>query len=133
MVSDLQECYQKLGFTEPPFRITPDTEFFFPGHHHLQALDHLRFGVASGGLTLLTGEVGTGKTLLCRYFLRNPPQGIRFAYLLNPDQSYVELLTSIYEDLTGHIPADRTIGSLQRVLYQVLLQLAEQGERVALD
>jgi len=131
MVTDLQECYQPLGFTEPPFRITPDTDFFFPGERHLQALDHLRFGVASGGLTLLTGEVGTGKTLLCRYFLRHPPKGIRFAYLLNPDQSYVDLLTSIYEDLTGLMPEDRTIGALQRTLLKLLLQLADKGERVA--
>jgi len=131
MLNELQECYQQLGFTQPPFRITPDTDFFFPGDHHLQALDHFRWGIASGGLTLLTGEVGTGKTLLCRYFLRYPPKGIRFAYLLNPDQSYVELLISIYEDLTGHMTEYQTIGSLQRALYRLLLQLAEQGERVA--
>ncbi len=131
MVTDLQECYQQLGFTEPPFRITPDTDFFFPGDRHLQALDHLRFGVASGGLTLLTGEVGTGKTLLCRYFLRYPPKGIRFAYLLNPDQSYVDLLISIYVDLTGLMPEDRTIGALQRTLLKLLLQLADEGQRVA--
>lgn len=128
---DLNHCYQQLGFSEAPFRITPDTDYFFPGHKHLQALDHLRFGVASGGLTMLTGEVGVGKTLLCRYLLRHPPVGVRFAYLLNPDQSYADLLTSIYQDLTGQVPDDRSIGALQRELPQVLLKLAETGERVA--
>lgn len=128
---DLRLCYQTLGFTEPPFRITPDTDFFFPGSRYLEALDHLRFGIASGSLTMLTGEVGLGKTLLCRYLLRHPPPGIRFAYLMNPDQSYRDLLTSIYQDLTGTSPADGSLGGLQRELPHLLLRLAERGERVA--
>ncbi|RMH07822.1 MAG: hypothetical protein D6704_04245 [Nitrospirae bacterium] len=128
---ELQLCYRQLGFREPPFRLTPDTDYFFPGSRYLEALDHLRFGVASGGLTLLTGEVGLGKTMLCRYLLKHPPPGIRFAYLLNPDQSYAELLVSIYQDLTSAIPEDRSISFLQRELYQLLLRLAAGGERVA--
>jgi len=127
---DLSLCYQDLGLTESPFRLTPDTDFFFPGSHHVEALNHLRFGIASGGLTLLTGEVGLGKTLLCRQLLRHPPTGIRFAYLLNPDQSYSDLLISIHEDLTGTMPEDRSLGSLQRELQKLLLRLAEEGERV---
>ncbi len=127
---DLGICYQQLGFSEPPFRLTPDTDFFFPGSRHKEALNHLRFGIASGGLTMLTGEVGLGKTLLCRHLLRHPPQGVRFAYLLNPDQSYGDLLISIYEDLTGAIPEDRSLGAVQRELPRVLLKLAEAGERV---
>jgi general secretion pathway protein A len=127
---DLSLCYQELGFTEPPFRLTPDTDFFFPGSHHVEALNHLRFGIASGGFTMLTGEVGLGKTLLCRHLLRHPPAGVRFAYLLNPDQSYGDLLTSIYEDLTGRLPHDQSLGALQRELPKLLLRLAEEGERV---
>ena len=127
---DLSLCYQELGLTEAPFQLTPDTDFFFPGSHHVEALNHLYFGIASGGFTMLTGEVGLGKTLLCRHLLRHPPEGIRFAYLLNPDQSYADLLTSIYEDLTGTTPDDRSLGSLQRELPKLLLRLAEGGERV---
>ncbi|MCA9462994.1 MAG: AAA family ATPase [Nitrospira sp.] len=127
---DLNPCYQELGFSEPPFRITPDTDFFFPGPRHLEALQHLRFGIASGGLTMLTGEVGLGKTLLCRYLLRQAPPGVRFAYLINPDQSYADLLTSIYEDLTGIVPTDCSLGALQRELPKLLLRLAEEGEQV---
>jgi general secretion pathway protein A len=127
---DLSLCYQELGFSEPPFRLTPDTDFFFPGNHHLEALNHLRFGIASGGLTMLTGEVGLGKTLLCRHLLRHPPTGVRFAYLMNPDQTYGDLLTSIYEDLTGTLPEDQSLGALQRELPKLLLRLAEGGERV---
>ncbi|MGE0472338.1 MAG: ExeA family protein [Nitrospirales bacterium] len=127
---DLSLCYQELGFSEPPFRITPDTDFFFPGSRHVEALNHLRFGIVSGGLTMLTGEIGLGKTLLCRYLLRHAPQGVRFAYLLNPDQSYADLLISIYEDLTGTLPENQSLGALQRELPKLLLRLAEGGERV---
>ncbi len=128
---NLNVCYEQLGFAEAPFRLTPDTDYFFPAHQHRQALEHLQFGVASGGLTMLTGEVGVGKTLLCRYLLRHPPTGVRFAYLLNPDESYADLLRSIYQDLTGQITDDRNVGTLQRVLSRLLLRLAGQGERVA--
>ena len=128
---DVGICYQELGFTESPFRITPDTDFFFPGSRHLEGLYHLQFGIATGAFTMLTGEVGLGKTLLCRYLLRHPPAGVRFAYLVNPDQLYGDFLTSIYEDLTGTIPADRSLGALQRELTQLLLRLAERGQRVA--
>lgn len=98
---DLNVCYEQLGFTEAPFRITPDTDYFFRSPQHLHALEHLQFGIASGELTMLTGEVGVGKTLVCRYLLRHPPKGVHFAYLLNPDQSYADLLGSIYRDLPG--------------------------------
>lgn len=127
---DLNLCYEELGFAEPPFRLTPDTDFFFAGSHYVEALNHLRFGIASSSFTMLTGEVGLGKTLLCRHLLRHPPEGVRFAYLINPDQSYADLLTSIYEDLTGTIPEDSSLSALQRELPKVLLRLAENGERV---
>ena len=128
---DLRECYRALGFRESPFSITPDTDFFFPGSRHLEALDHLRFGIANGGLTMLTGEVGLGKTLLCRCLLRSRLHGVRFAYLLNPDQHYDDLLASLYEDLTGTAIEGMSVGVLQRQLYRVLLELASNGERVA--
>ncbi len=128
---DLLPCYVRMGFTEAPFRMTPDTDYFFHGQQHQQALQHLQFGIASGELTMLTGEVGVGKTLVCRYLLRHPPKGVRFAYLLNPDQSYADLLRSICRDLTGRVSQDRDIGALQRTLSHVILQLAGKGERAA--
>ena len=131
IAGNLAMCYEELGFIEPPFRITPDTDFFYPGSRHLEALTHLRFGISSGSLTMLTGEVGLGKTLICRHLLRHPPENTRFAYLLNPDQSYGGLLASIYEDLTGAVPKDASLGSLQRELPRLLLRLAEGGEQVA--
>ncbi len=128
---DLQGCYRGLGYAESPFGMTPDTDFFFPCNQHLEALDHLKFGIASGGITVLTGEVGLGKTLLCRYLLRKGMHGVKFAYLFNPDQTYDDLLRALYEDLTGKSGEGFTVGALQGELYRVLLQFAAGGERVA--
>lgn len=129
---DLALCYRQLGLVESPFSITHDTEYFFPGSRHREALNHLRFGMATGGLTMLTGEVGVGKTLLCRYLIRHAPPRIRLAYLLNPDQTYPDLLRSIYEDLTAETMETFSIGILQRALVHLLLHCAERGERVVI-
>ena len=129
---DIALCYRQLGLAEPPFSITPDPEYFFPGSRHREALNHLRFGMATGGLTMLTGEVGLGKTLLCRYLIRHAPPGIRLAYLFNPDHTYPDLLRSIYEDLTGEALEASSVGVLERALFRLLLHLAEGGEQAAI-
>jgi len=129
---DLQSCYRALGFREPPFRITPDTQFFFPHSQYLSAIGHLRFGMQSGGFTVLTGEVGLGKTLLCRYLLRHLPENVRTAYIYNPQQSFVELLRSILHDLTGEMPAGEEQAALQARLLNLLEDLAAQNVRVAI-
>jgi type II secretory pathway predicted ATPase ExeA len=64
---DLEACYDSLGFKEPPFRITPDTDYFFPHPQYLTAIGNLRYGMLTGSFAVITGEVGLGKTLLCRY------------------------------------------------------------------
>jgi len=129
---DLQSCYQALGFREPPFRITPDTQFFFPHSQYLAAIGHLRFGMQSGGFTVLTGDVGLGKTLLCRYLLRHLPDNVRTAYIYNPQQSFVELLRSILHDLSGELPAAEEQAALQTRLLTLLEALAAQNVRVAI-
>ncbi|MBA3996486.1 MAG: hypothetical protein C0466_04845 [Candidatus Accumulibacter sp.] len=131
---DLDRVYQALGFRCAPFRITPDTSFFFPHGQYLAALGHLRYGVMSGGVTLLTGEVGLGKTLLCRCFMRQmSTQNVRTAYVFNPQQGYADLLAALYRDLTGHsAPADTPEGALHDLLYRTLIDFAQQRTRVAL-
>lgn len=131
---DLEYVYQALGFRCAPFRITPDTNFFFPHSQYLAALGHLRYGVMSGGFTLLTGEVGLGKTLLCRYFMRQmATQNIRTAYVFNPQQSYGDLLAALYRDLTGQpAPSGLAEGALHDLLYETLIELALNKTRVAL-
>ena len=133
MALDLDNVYQALGFRCAPFRITPDTSFFFPHGQYLAALGHLRYGVMSGGITLLTGEVGLGKTLLCRCFMRQVAlQGVRTAYVFNPQQNYQDLLASLYHDLTGLDAHTTSEGALHDLLYQTLIDFAQQKVRVAL-
>ena len=75
------------GLKEPPFSITPDPRYVFLSERHRDALAHLLYGVGkggSGGFVQLTGEVGTGKTTLCRLVLEQLPENTRVALVLNP-------------------------------------------------
>ena len=129
----LEACYGSLGFSTAPFSITPDTDFLVPQHQYLEAIGHLRFGLATGSFTLLTGDVGLGKTLLCRYLMQHLPANVRTAYIFNPQQNYAEFLGSILYDLTGKMPAKNVSSALLHdVLFKVLAKLAGRGERVAL-
>jgi general secretion pathway protein A len=90
------------GLAEPPFAITPDPRFVFLGERHRDALAHLLYGIGqggSGGFVQLTGEVGTGKTTLCRLALEQLPDNVRVALVLNPKQTPLELLETICEEL----------------------------------
>jgi general secretion pathway protein A len=129
----LEACYGSLGFATAPFCITPDTDFLVPQHQYLEAIGHLRFGLATGSFILLTGDVGLGKTLLCRYLMQQLPANVRTAYIFNPQQNYAEFLGSILYDLTGKMPA-RNVSSalLHDELFEVLAKLAGRGQRVAL-
>lgn len=129
--AQLEACYHALGLNEPPFRITPDTAFFFPHGQYLSALGHLRFGMASGGFTVLTAEVGMGKTLLCRHLLRNQPEGMRIAYIFNPQLSFIELMRSIIHDLGEDVPEGLGEAALQQHMLELLIRFATQGTRVA--
>jgi general secretion pathway protein A len=76
-----------FGLDEAPFSITPDPAFVYLSPRHRDALAHLLYGIGqggSGGFVQLTGEVGTGKTTLCRCLLEQIPEGTRIALLLNP-------------------------------------------------
>lgn len=133
-ILDLDRVYQALGFRSAPFRITPDTNFFFPHSQYLAALSHLQYGLMSGGITLLSGEVGLGKTLLCRCFMRQMArQNVRTAYVFNPHVTFPELLGMLYADLTGQpVAQNADEGMLHDLLYRALIDLARQGIRVAL-
>ena len=132
MVMDLEACFRSLGFREPPFRITPDTDYFFPHPQYLTAIGHLRYGMMTGSFAVITGEVGLGKTLLCRYLLRNLPDDVRTAFVFNPQQNFTELLKSIYHDLTGENAGSDSQADVQAMLYQKLIEINATGARVAL-
>ena len=96
-----------FGLTQDPFSIAPDPRFLFMSERHREALAHLLYGVAGqdgtgsgtgGGFVLLTGDIGTGKTTICRCFLEQIPAGCHVAYIFNPKLSAIELLQSICEE-----------------------------------
>ena len=130
-MQDINVAYRALGFRSLPFNITPDRSLFYPSERYVAALQHLRFGVASGGFTMLTGEVGLGKTLLCRQVLAVKPPNTRIAYILNPPQTYVELLRRVITDLGGNATPGEDEEQLQASLELLLFKLAGQNQRVA--
>ena len=123
-----------FGLDEPPFAITPDPAFVYLSDRHRDALAHLLFGVGqggSGGFVQLTGEVGKGKTTLCRCLLEQVPENTHIALILNPLVTPVELLTAICEEL--QIPAADVNGSAKELvdrLTRYLLDAHQNGERV---
>jgi general secretion pathway protein A len=92
--------YQKFfGLQREPFSIAPDPRYLFMSARHREALAHLLYGVrAGGGFVLLTGEIGAGKTTVCRCFLEQVPRRCNVAYIFNPKQTALELLESICDE-----------------------------------
>jgi len=89
-----------FGFDEAPFSITPDPKFIYMSQRHEDALAHLKYGLfETNGFVLLTGEVGTGKTALCRCLLDQLPKTIDVAFILNPKQTALELVANICDEL----------------------------------
>ncbi len=85
---------------EPPFTITPDPEYLYLSNTHQSALEKILYGIRTRlGFMMLTGEVGTGKTTLCRHILDTLGATIRTVYIINPSLSGTELLGSILDDL----------------------------------
>lgn len=88
------------GFTEPPFSLTPDPRFIFHGVTHAQAFDLVQYGIGRGeGFIVVYGEIGTGKTTLCRRLIEGIPKEVRTALVTNPFLSEADLLRAILQDL----------------------------------
>lgn len=103
-----------FGLSQDPFSIAPDPRYLFMSERHREALAHLLYGVAgpgsevggaSGGFVLLTGDIGTGKTTVCRCFLEQIPVGCHVAYIFNPKLTVNELLQSICDEFHITVPA----------------------------
>src|SRR5512137_3101023 len=85
-----------FGLTDPPFSIAPDPRYLYLSQRHQEALAHLLYGVSGdGGFVLLTGDVGAGKTTICRCLLDQIPESCDVAYIFNPKLTVEELLSTI--------------------------------------
>jgi general secretion pathway protein A len=94
-----------FSLNERPFSISPDPRFLFMSNRYREALAHLTYGVEDGGgFVLLTGEVGTGKTTVCRCLLQQLPDNTRLAFVLNPKLNSLELLATICDELDIKYP-----------------------------
>lgn len=119
------------GFREAPFNITPDPRFLFFSDRHREAFNHILFGIRERkGFIQITGEVGAGKTTVCRAILEELGPGVRTALILNPYLSGSQLLRTLLTELGLPAPEDK-VECLQ-VLNQFLLDQLVLGQDVVL-
>lgn len=121
---------QHFGLQETPFSLTPDTSFFFAYASHQEALDTLLVALKSGeGFIKVTGEVGLGKTLVCRKLLRSLKAPFVTAYIPNPHLSPGAMRQSIADEIGATLPARATQNEVVRAVTLRLLDLARDGKR----
>ena len=106
-----------FGLTREPFSISPDPRYLFMSQRHHEALAHLMYGAGSrGGVVVLTGEIGAGKTTVCRCFLDQIPDGCDVAYIFNPKLTVAELLQSICEEFHVAVPQEAARGGVKNAI-----------------
>jgi general secretion pathway protein A len=98
-----------FGLRQEPFSIAPDPRYLYMSERHREALAHLLYGLqGSGGVVLLTGEIGAGKTTVCRCFLEQIPKRCNVAYIFNPKLTVNELLRSVCDEFRIPYPEQAT-------------------------
>jgi len=123
-----------FSLTEAPFSIAPDPRYLYMSQRHQEALAHLLYGVnGEGGFVLLTGEVGTGKTTICRCLLEQIPEACVVAYIFNPRLTAEELLSSICVEFGIDFPPGNTSLKLfVDLITRFLLDAHAKGKRAVL-
>ena len=82
-------------FRQDPFSIAPDPRFLYMSEQHKEALAHLLYGIqSSGAFIVLSGEVGSGKTTVCRCFMEQIPSNVDIAFILNPKQTAIDRIAA---------------------------------------
>ncbi len=124
--------YFKLS--EPPFSLTPDPRYLYMSERHREGLAHLVYGVQQpGGFVQLTGDIGSGKTTLCRCLIKQLPSETEVALVLNPRLTAIELLATVCDELRIPYPAEtESIKVLIDALNRHLLEAHAQGRRTVL-
>ncbi|MBI3524470.1 MAG: AAA family ATPase [Betaproteobacteria bacterium] len=121
---------EHYGLSEAPFRITPNTGFFFAGANRGATLDALIYAITNDeGIVKISGEVGSGKTMLCRVLMERLPPHVVTVYLANPSLSREDILYAIAEELGVEIAAGRS-NAVLRTLQEHLIQLYGEGRQV---
>ena len=123
-----------FGLTERPFSLAPDPRYLYLSEAHREALAHLLYGIGEGGsFVQLTGEVGTGKTTVCRALLEQLPPDVDVAMIFNPRLTSVELLAAVCDELRVAYPAGTTsLKVMVDALSQALLDAHAKGRRTVL-
>ncbi|BBL74942.1 AAA family ATPase [Methylomagnum ishizawai] len=121
---------QFFKFAEPPFSIAPNPRYLYLSPQHKEALAHLLYGIGvGGGFVALTGEVGTGKTTLCRCLLEQLPEDVDIALIFNPRLDSRELVESLCDELHIAHPAGASLKPLIDALNRHLLDAHAKGRR----
>jgi type II secretory pathway predicted ATPase ExeA len=122
---------EHFGLNEPPFRITPHTDFFFEGAERGATLEALAYAVLHDeGIVKVSGEVGSGKTMLCRMLMERLPAEVATIYLATPSFAREEILQAIADDLELKLSERRTVAL--RELQEHLINLYGAGRRVVI-
>ena len=125
--------YSHFGLAQPPFRITPDTEFFYSGGNRGPILEALIYAIGQGeGIIKVTGEVGSGKTMLCSMLQSRLPANVETVYIVNPCVSPEEILYAIALELQLGPPRDAGHLEIMQLLHHYLLERHAQDKQVVI-